>query len=283
MPCINLDTQEIMSSSDNSVSIIPIFDIKKFVMPSREEINKRYTFESKYWIDFGNYWLNTAPQGSEQWHLHRKFRLTAFNFGGAIGKSHFCTPMDIALDLTNIKTKSLSEYSKATMQHSIITEPKARDWYCRTRNVEVIEVGLAVPKWEPRIGVSLDGDVKNTDGIIEIKSPLEIYEPLRNHMAKIRTGWRPPPFYHSHIWESHYAQMQGGMKITNKRWCDYIVYATESNLSYVERIPFNQVYWETLLWPGILNFLDNIMEPLIAQGQQSHLFQMDKGTAVISC
>ena len=204
------------------------------------------------------------------WHAHRKFRLTVSNFGGAIGKSSFCSPMEIAIDITNIKPKTTS--AKFAMQHGVVTEPKARDWYCKTRNVEVQEVGLAVPKWEPRIGASLDGEV-GPDGIIEIKSPLVMYEPLQNHMIKINTGWRPPPFYHGHIWDTHYAQMQGGMKITGRKWCDYIVYATESNRSYVERIYFNQQYWDNELWPGVQNFLNNIMEPLIADGQMSSLFQ----------
>lgn len=247
----------------------PIFDInfeKSFIMPSREEINNRYNFDPKYWIDCGTYWLNVEPQGSDGWHLNRKLRLTASNFGAALNKSNFCTPMDIALDITNIVRGRCStpiDRTKFSTQHGFVTEPNARNWYCRTRNVEVVDLGLAVPKWEPRIGASPDGDIKDSDGMIEIKSPLEMYEPLRNHMSKIKTGWKPPAFYHDHIWESHYAQMQGGMKIVGKLWCDYIVYATQSNLSYVERIPFNQKYWDETLWPSIQNFLDNIMEPLI--------------------
>ncbi len=244
----------------------------KFVLPTREIINARYTFDPEFWIDCGDYYLNTANQGSTEWHSHRKFRLTASNFGSAIGKS-FSTPMEVAMDLTNIKTKTFSDKSKAVMQHGIDTEPKARDYYCESRKVEVIEVGLAVPKWEPRIGASLDGDVKDSDGMIEIKSPLTMYKPLQQHMDKIKSGWIPPEFYHDHIWASHYAQMQGGMKITGKKWCDYIVYSTESNLCYIERIHFNQQYWDTVLWPGIQHFLDNILEPLIAEKEQSHLFQ----------
>lgn len=150
-------------------------------------------------------------------------------------------------------------------RHGVITEPKAREWYCKTRGVIVKEVGLSVPKWEPRIGASLDGDIVDSDGIIEIKSPLQMYESLTNHMAKINTGWRPPSFYHAHIREIHYAQMQGSMKITGKKWCDYIVFATQSNLSYVERVPFNKKYWDEVLWPGVTYFLNNIMEPLIAE------------------
>lgn len=255
---------------------VPIFDVNfhyNFIMPSKEQIYNRYKFDPNYWIDCGDYWLNLDRQGSDAWFLNRKFRLTASNFGAAMGKSNFCTAIDIAMDITNTgiaggSSRNNSVYpdrNKFSTQHGVITEPKARSWYCRTRNVEVIEVGLAVPKWEPRIGASLDGDIKDSDGMIEIKSPLEMYEPLRNHMSKINTGWRPPPFYHEHIWESHYAQMQGSMKITGKKWCDYIVYATQSNRSYVERIPFNEKYWEEILWPGIQNFLNNLMEPLIAR------------------
>jgi len=188
--------------------------------------------------------------------------LTASDFGAAINKSNYQTPLDIAMEITN--SKDYSKYNKSNPPHGIVTEPKARDWYRRTRNIKVIEVGLAVPKWEPRIGASIDGDIIGTEGIIEIKCPEEMYDSLITHMNKINTGWRPPPFYHEHIRDSHYAQMQGGMKIVNKQWCDYIVYATGSNLSYVERVYFNQKYWDTILWPGIQKFLDEIMEPIIA-------------------
>ena len=74
----------------------------------------------------------------------------------------------------------------------------------------------------------------------------------------INAGKKFPRFYHDHIDRSHYAQMQGSMKILNKQYCDYVVYATSSNLSYVERIEFNPLYWDTILWPGIQKFL-NIM------------------------
>lgn len=245
-----------------------------FVLPEREQILKRYTFPSETWNDCGDYWLNIAPQGSPAWHLNRKFRLTASNFGAAINKNNFSSAVVVAMDITNIKPKQFGSYGKFVMQHGVVTEHAARDWYCMTRNVKVVEVGLAVPKWEPRIGASLDGDVIGTNGVIEIKSPLQMYKPLSEHMDKLAGGWIQPEFYHNHIWESHYTQMQGGMKITNKKWCDYIVFATESNLCYVERIHFDHDYWDNTLWPGIQDFLDNIMEPIILDGQQSHVFQM---------
>lgn len=229
---------------------------------SNGEGNK-HSFDEKFWKDCGEFWLNGAIQGSADWHVNRKRRLTASNFGAAIGKSKFSSPMDVAMEIAGLKKKEFDEKSKFVMQHGVKTEPIARDWYCNSRGVRVEEVGLAVPKWEPRIGASLDGDVIGTDGVIEIKSPLQMYAPLDSHTKKIESGWIQPVFYHDHIWETHYCQMQGGMKITGKNWCDYIVYSTESNRAYVERIPFNQEYWDTTLCPGIKNFLDNILSPLI--------------------
>lgn len=225
-------------------------------MINSSEIIKRYTFPAESWLDCDTYWLNTSSHGSDEWLSNHHLRLSAANFGDAIGKNNFYTPVQVATDLLQIQT--------LRNQHNIMIIREAHEWYCRTRDVVISEIGLAVPKWEPRIITSVDGDVIGTDGIIEIRSPLEMYKPLREHMAKISNSWDPPKFYHSHIWESHYAKMQGNMKITGKKWCDYIVYATHSNLSYVERIPFNQTYWDNVLWPAIKIFLDTYMEPMIA-------------------
>lgn len=226
---------------------------------------EKQSFEPKFWKDCGDFWLNGAVQGSSDWHANRKKRLTASNFGTAIGKSKFCSPMDLALEIAGLKTKEFNEKSKLVMQHGTNTEPMARDWYCKTRGVKVQEVGLAIPKWEPRIGASLDGDILGTEGAIEIKCPLQMYYQLDQHTKKLGEGQVFDKYYHDHIFDTHYLQMQGGMKITGKKFCDYIVFATESDRAYVETIPFNQEYWDSTLWPGIQNFLDNILGPLICE------------------
>lgn len=237
-------------------------------------MSSRYSFNPLFWKDCGSYYLNTAIQGSDEWHLNRKNRLTASNIGAALGYGYNKASgiMETALSITNIKEKQFTTSSKFAMQHGVVTEPIARAWYSVSRDVEIREVGLAVPKWEPRIGASLDGDIIGTDGIIEIKAPINMYEPLILHIRKIELGWIPEPGYHAHIHTSHYMQMQTSMKVTNKVWCDYIVYATGSDLVYVERVYFNQMYWDSIIWPGITYFLDYIMEPLIAKQEQSYLF-----------
>src|SRR3990170_3389035 len=45
--------------------------INKYIAPTREQILQRYIFESNLWRDCGTYWLNLAPQGSEDWHHNR--------------------------------------------------------------------------------------------------------------------------------------------------------------------------------------------------------------------
>lgn len=199
-------------------------------------------FNPKFWKDCGSFWLNRANQGSVDWHANRKRKLTASNFGAAIGKSKFCSPMDLAMEIAGIKQKEFSEKSKLLMQHGVNTEPIARDWYCRTYGVQVEEVGLAIPKWDTRIGASLDGSV-GVDGCIEIKCPLQMYYQLDQHSKKIEEGVVFDKYYHDHIFDSYFCQIQGGMCITGKKWTDFIVFSTESNRVFVERIWFNSKYW----------------------------------------
>ena len=218
------------------------------------------------WIDKGTYLLNTAPQGSVEWLNARKNRLTASNYGAAVGLSKFSNPRDIALRIAGLIEENFREKTKEIMAHGSKHEILAREWYCKSRNVSVEEVGLAVPKWDHRIGASVDGDVVGTDGIIEIKAPLRMYQPL---VDIIENGSKNGDNDYSHIWATHYAQMQGCMKVLGKKWCDYIVFATESNKVYVQRIPYDENYWEKELYPKIEIFLCQILLPIQLEGKES--------------
>lgn len=210
------------------------------------------------WEDKGNYYLSTAPQRSEVWLEQRKDKLTASNFGYAIKDGKFKTMQELALDISGVCKQEFTNEAMIAMNHGTDYEPMARDWYMKNYNVEVEELGLAIPKWDSRIGGSVDGDVINTTGIIEIKCPKTMYYPL---IKKMNTPG--PTIDYKHIWEGHYCQMQGCMAIMGKEWCDYIVYATESNKIYVERIPFDSNFWNNELYPKIDYFLKNILQPII--------------------
>jgi putative phage-type endonuclease len=258
------------------VSPLLVYDINgiDFTPPSQEQIAARYTFPESSWQDCDTYWLNTAAQCTKEWEDNRMNRLTASSFGTATGRSLFeTTPLQLGMQITGLKESHFTHKAQFLMTHGVQTEPVARTWYERIKDVKVEEVGLAVPKYEPRIGASADGVVSGTDGCIEIKCPKRMYAPLTRHMSRIRSGWQPPMYYHEHIWESHYAQMQGVMHVLGKTWCDYVVYATDSNNAFIDRIPYNADYWKNELWPDINFFLNTVLEPLIAYGYDSPHFR----------
>ena len=254
-----------------------------------------YLFPKNQWISRGNCWVNLAKQGTDEWLNARKgqipvsflfsetnvlsptsparpslssihllnTRITVSNFGAAAGQSRFSTPKELALEVAGIKEKVFSEESKKNMAHGTKEEPNARRWYENQFGVEVEEIGLAVPKWNFHLGASVDGIVKDAKGIIEIKCPKKMYKPLIDHINLRSTGWEPRPYYRSHIWPTHYAQMQGGMAILGMEWCDYIVYSTSDRQVYHERIPFNSKYWQESLYPNIQTFLNQELFPLL--------------------
>ena len=216
------------------------------------------------WIDRDTYWLSTAPQKSALWDHYHRYRVTAHNFGTAVNHNRFENPDELADHISGIKKHVFSERSLRSMKIGNDQEPDARDYYCRTRGLVVEELGLAVPKWDLRIGASVDGEVINSDGssdgIIEIKCVEKMYAPLLKYLDEVSEGIEHPREYHRHIWNTHYDQMQGNMAILHKKWCDYIVYCYPEQRIFIQRIDANVQYWETFLYPGLQNFIKNLLD-----------------------
>lgn len=203
--------------------------------------------DQKSWIDKGTYIESTASQGSENWFEIRNTLidglpiLTGSRFGDASGVG-YDTREDLALYMLKIKKREYDEKSKKRMEHGVHTEKIARQWYEKMTGNKVTDAGFAIPKFDPRIGSSLDGHVDDDEqklgkGSIEIKCPERMYND-------------------SKIKPSHYAQMQGGMAITGKDWCDYVVYSTNDGYASIERVKFDQVYWIEVLYPSLCSFIE---------------------------
>ena len=92
-----------------------------------------------------------------------------------------------------------------------------------------------------------------------------MYRPLISFTEK---GGEPDDEY-SHIWRTHYCQMQLGMKILNKNWCDYIVYCPTTRQLFIQRVPFNETFWSDFMFPKITTFLDETDVLLKEQGINS--------------
>ena len=74
---------------------------------------------------------------------------------------------------------------------------------------------------------------------------------------------------------SYYAQVQGQMAITERKWCDFVIY-TSKGIS-IERIRFDEEFWKNTLLPKLINFYDNclcssIVSPVHLLGRKVHDF-----------
>ncbi len=210
------------------------------------------------WQDCGTYWLNTSPQCSSGWEAARKGRFTASRFGYGLGFNlRFSTPKQTALEIAGVSKPTPSEQNQIMMSEGIRLEPEARQHYERQYKVDVKQVGLAVPKWDLRIGASTDGLV-GEEGMIEIKCIQRMYKPI---LSYLQNPGRSESI--DHIWPTHYAQMQGNMAILGRKWCDYIVMCKQENSIFMQRIYYNAAYWDQWLYPQIKMFLDVELEPLL--------------------
>lgn len=189
--------------------------------------------------------ISPHVQGTEAWHRERSERITASNFSEAAGFTGDRT--ELSMRVLGIKPSARKNHAMANGNR---LEPYARAWYVEKFGRPVKECGLCRPSWDNRLGASPDGLVGD-DGIIEIKCPMEMYDSVAGHEARRKQGETFGPFYHDHIPTSHYAQIQGTMKITGRHWCDYIVYCPPT--VYKERIPYNEMYWENL-YPKLKDF-----------------------------
>lgn len=59
----------------------------------------------------------------------------------------------------------------------------------------------------------------------------------------------------------YYAQVQGQLAIGGRPWCDFVVYTTKG--ISVQRIKFDNHYWENILLPKLTEFYDNCLAPEI--------------------
>ena len=230
----------------------------------REKINI-FAFDSSekdLWEEREKIFICKAPQRSPSWHKLRKYRLTASNFAAGAGISNFTTDEDLYQQKVHDVIPEISDFSRKLMDHGTRMEDPARIWYEKIKGVKVIEYGLAIPKWDKRIGASVDGVVLNPDGtdsegMIEIKCPMKIYPGVKRFNEAKLLSWKPSAFYLAHIKIEHYCQMIGGMAILGKKWCDYVVYPA-NGAGTIVRVYYDAEFWDKYLYPKIDDFMKRV-------------------------
>ena len=170
-------------------------------------------------------------------------------------------------------------YNKAT-EWGKEKEPEALKKYVEYKqqllgceNLIVGKAGFVVWEKYPFLGASPDSYVHdpsciNQFGVVEIKCPYK-YHATTPEIAATCSDFCCSLFEHPDkhktlklkLNHQYYYQIQGQMAITERLWCDIVIY-TQKGIS-VERIQFDSNLWEKECLPKLIDFYDNSLCPAI--------------------
>lgn len=190
-----------------------------------------------------------CEQGTLEWHAARCGKPTASNFKIATETTAKGLPtakmtqLAAKLAMERIYGKPLGDgyevFSTWQMQRGQVLEGTARQLYEEKTGNVVLERGIEVTD-DHVFGYSTDGRILR-DGAIEIKCLLDV--------EKIMS------IYETGDTSDYDHQMQGGMWITGRKWCDFIMYVPQlANVGadlYIKRVMRDD------------NFIDAMVEKLI--------------------
>ena len=226
-------------------------------VPEAERVTEAYILEklSITWADSRR--IQNVPQGTQAWLDARKNRLTASNFGAAIGNNRYKSPNGLLRDMLwnvfrgNAATRWGSEHEDIARDAYIArVQREIDDGTSPYTSIRVEETGLFVNPARSWLGSSPDGVVHVTtrDGgshkfLLEIKCPFRkrFYDP-------------PVPDYYN-------CQIQGVMANMDLPYCDFVVW-TPTGMQ-VTRVPFDTEFWEGTLLPGLEKFYKERYLPAI--------------------
>ena len=185
-------------------------------------------------------------QNSEEWYKIRLGIATASSFSKIItstGKSS-TSLKEYAYQLVSEKLALEQDefYSNAILERGNELENEAREYYEEICLKKVDQVGFILNKDE-NYGYSPDGLIGN-DGLIEIKCPLQ-----KNHTKYLYDNILPTEYK---------AQVQGGLLVSNRKWCDFISYHPnfiEEKKMLIIRIVRDEEYIQ-LLRTGLKNLIE---------------------------
>jgi putative phage-type endonuclease len=149
-----------------------------------------------------------CEQGSEEWLNIRRGVATASNFSKIVtSKGEISKQLaDYAFQLASESFTDLQDesYKSSDMQRGNDLEPEARNAYQQETLSLVKEVGFMMNDY---YGYSPDGLVGN-DGLVEFKCPNQ-----KTHTKYLYKGVLPTEYK---------AQVQGGLLVSERKWCDFV-------------------------------------------------------------
>jgi len=187
-----------------------------------------------------------AAQGTPEWLAARCGKITASRYCDAISVTVRASAGRQVGDMTAVAERYAGDLAIERISGQPHGEPVkawildrghemealARMKYEALTGAFVTEAGICV---EGPFGYSTDGLVDG-DGLIEIKAPID--------STKIIAMWQ-----HGDLSE-YMHQMQGGMWITGRKWCDFIMYVPDLAAAgkdlYIQRVPRSDLFIDTM-------------------------------------
>lgn len=167
-------------------------------------------------------------QGTDEWHAVRRGIVTASVVGRLLTPVLKVASNDTSRALTaTLVAERITGWTEPTFQNSdmfrgVMDEPIARTLYAEhCANQPVTEVGFMILEEQGfKLGFSPDGLV-GEDGLIEVKSRRQ-----KKHLTTVLSGEVPA---------ENVAQIQCGLLVSGRKWCDYISFSGGMHL-WVTRV-----------------------------------------------
>lgn len=202
-------------------------------------------------------------QGTDEWHELRRGVLTStaiktlITTTGKLANNDKTRAHVYEVAAQRINGRTEESYSSFDMMRGHVEEILARDLYSK-HYAPVTECGFVTEdKLGFIVGYSPDGLV-GEDGLIEIKSAK-----AKIQVQRIVDGAIP---------SEHYAQVQTGLWVTGRKWCDFISYSNGMKMQVV-RVEVDEAYHE-LIEQAAQEFENKVAEVIEAYNKNSEKFHL---------
>lgn len=187
---------------------------------------------------------------SEIWFYHRKWRLTASNFGSVY---HATSRRDMNKFYEHLLHPPT--LSKAAVLYGQHYEGAAIIRFEQATALKVNRCGLFVCKDFPFLAASPDGVVNGGSALVEVKCPYsckgqDITVEKVPYMEKVGTSGMKLK-----VGSNYYCQVQGQMAITGITRCYFVLYSSET--LFFEVVEYNHEFWESELLPKLVSFFQD--------------------------
>ena len=207
-------------------------------------------------------------RNSPYWFEVRRFRLTSSVFGTVFRRKPDTPPDKLVLRILRQEN-----FTSQPTEWGIANESVAIEAYKKKQqenghpDLTVCKAGFVISTMYPYLGATPDGTVYDPSspnqpyGYVEVKcsytqrnvTPIEACSsPGFCCNVKSNGGKQCISLRREH---PYFCQVQGQMAIGQRPWCDFVVHTTKG--TEIQRINFDQTFWESKLQPALTSFYTN--------------------------